>query len=117
MRAGRLRHRLNLQEQTETQDSLGGAIITWTTTATAWGGVEALSGSEAFVADQVNSSLQVRIVIRYGAAISAIDNTWRVVDANTGRKYDIKSVVMPEHRSRPNTMIELQCFEGETDDQ
>lgn len=117
MRAGRLRHRLNLQEQVQTQDSLGGVVITWSTTATAWGAVEALSGSEAFVADQVQSSLQVRIVIRYGTLISGIDNTWRVEDVNTGRTYDIKGVVMPEHRSRPNTVIELQCVEGETDDE
>jgi SPP1 family predicted phage head-tail adaptor len=117
MRAGRLRHKLNLQQQTETQDALGGAIITWTTTATVWGGVEALSGSEAFVADQVNYSLQVRIVIRHGSKWSSISPTWRVVDVNTGRKYDIKSVVLPEHRSRPNTVIELLCVEGETDDE
>lgn len=117
MRAGRLRHRLNLQQQVETQDSLGGAIITWTTTATVWGAVEALSGSEAFIADQVQSALQVRVIVRYGSVISGIDSTWRVVDANTGRKYDIKGVVLPEHRSRPNTVIELQCVEGETDDE
>ena len=117
MRAGRLRHRLHLQQQTETQDTLGGAIINWTTTQAAWGAIEALSGSEAFVTDQVNSSLQVRVVVRYSSAISGINSTWRVVDANTGRKYDIKSVISPEHRSRPNTMIELQCFEGETDDE
>jgi SPP1 family predicted phage head-tail adaptor len=108
---------LHLQQQTESRDALGGSTPVWTTTATVWGGVEALSGSEAFVADQVQSSLQVRIVIRYGSVISAIDTTWRVMDKNTLRKYDIKSVVMPEHRSRPNTVIELQCFEGETDDQ
>ena len=117
MRAGRLRHRLNLQQQVETQDSLGGAIITWTTTATVWGGVEALSGSEKFMADQVQSSLQVRIIIRYGSEWSGINTTWRVMDANTSRKYDIHSVIQPEHRSRPNTVIELQCFEDERDDE
>ena len=116
MRAGRLRHRLNLQQQTATQDSFGGAIITWATTATVWGGVEALSGSENFTADQVQSSLQVRIIIRYGSEWSGIDSTWRVQDVNTSRKYDIKAVIYPEHRSRPNTVIELMCFEGDTDD-
>ena len=116
MRAGRLRHRLYLQQQIETQDSLGGAIITWTTTATVWGGVEALSGSENFTADQVQSSLQVRIIIRYGSEWSGIDSAWRVQAVSSGRKYDIQAVIQPEHRSRPNTVIELMCFEGETDD-
>ena len=115
MRSGRLKHRLKLQQQVETQDSFGGAVISWTTTATVWGGVEALSGSEAFIADQVQGSLQVRIIIRYDSSWSGIDHTWRVEDANSGRKYDIKAVIQPEHRSRPNTVIELMCFEGETD--
>ena len=117
MRAGRLRHRLNLQQQTITQGAQGGIIKTWATTVTVWGGVEALSGSESFKADQVQSSLQVRVVIRYDSEWSAIDTSWRVHDANTSRKYDIHAVVLPEHRSRPNTVIELQCFEAATDDE
>ena len=47
MRAGRLRHRLNLQESTETRNAHGEAIITWATSYTVWGAVEPLSGSEA----------------------------------------------------------------------
>jgi len=115
MRAARLRNRLNLQQQVETQDGLGGVTITWSTTATVWGGIEALSGSENFTADQVNSSLQARVVIRYGSEWSGIDSTWRVEDAANGRKYDIKTVMMPYQRSYSNALIEMMCFEGETD--
>ena len=117
MRAARLRRRLNLQEQTTTQDSYGGAIKTWATTATCWGGIEALSGSEKFTADQVQSSLQVRIIIRYSSDWSSINTSWRVQDANTSKKYDIAAVIQPEHRSRPNTVIELHCFESARDDE
>ena len=117
MRAGRLRHRVYLQQQTETQDSLGGAIITWTTTATVWGGIEALFGTEAFTADQVQSSTQVRIIIRYGSVWKSIDTTWRVKDADTSKCYDITSVIQPEHRSRPDTVIELYSKQGKTDDE
>ena len=117
MRAGRLRHRLNLQQQVETRDSYGGAIITWSTTKQVWGAVEALSGSENFTADQVNYQLQVRIIIRYGSEWSNINNKWRVQDVNSSRKYDIHSVIQPEHRSRPNTVIEMICTESEKDDE
>jgi len=117
MRAGRLRHRLNLQQQVETKDEYGAAIITWSTTATVWGGVEALYGFEATTADQVSSQLQVRVVIRYDTAWAGIDTTWRVMDANTSRKYDISSVIQPEQRSRPNTVIEMLCFESKRDDE
>ena len=115
MRAGRLRRRLQLQQRTDGKGALGGVVPTWTTTVTVWGGVEALSGSENFNADQVNSSLQVRIVLRYGSEWSGIDSSWRVQDASTGRKYDIKAVILPEHRSHSRADIELMCFEGETD--
>lgn len=116
MRAGRRNQRLQLQQQTEIQDSLGDVVITWTTTATVWGGIEALSGSENFTADQVNASLQVRIIIMYDSTWSGINTSWRVKNKRTGRKYDIKAVMLPEHRSYSTDMIELMCFEGETDD-
>ena len=116
MRAGRRNQRLQLQQNSPTQDGLGGTIPNWTTTATVWGGVEALSGSENFTADQVNASLQVRVIIMYDSAWSGIDTSWRVKNKRTGRKYDIKSVMLPEHRSYSTDMIELMCFEGETDD-
>lgn len=117
MRAGRLRHRLNLQQQVETKDALGGAIITWTTSHTVWGGIEALTGWENFTADQVNSSLMVRVIIRYDSAWSSINSKWRVVDANSSRKYEINAVIQPEQRSRPNTLIELMCTESDRDDE
>ena len=117
MRAGRLRHRLRLQTQTETRDSHGGVTITWTTTATVWGAVEALTGWENVTADQVNSALMVRIIIRYGSEWKTINSKWRVQDANSLRKYEINAVIQPEHRSRPNTVIELMCTESERDDE
>lgn len=116
MRSGRLRHRLQLQQPSRTRDALGGSIAGWSTVATVWGGVEALSATEQFSVGQENYSLQVRIVIRYGSEWSSLNSTWRVKDANTGRKYAIVSVIQPEHRSRPNTVIEMIAFEDERDD-
>jgi len=117
MRAGRLRHRVYLQQQVETQDSLGAAIISWATTTTVWAGIEALQGTEAFTADQIQSSTQVRIVIRYGSVWSAIDTSWRVKAVQSGKCYDITSVIQPDQRSRPDTVIELFCKQGRTDDE
>lgn len=115
MRAGRLHHRLKLQSQTNTQDAFGGATIVWTTVATVSGAVEAFTGKEFFAADRVNSELLVRVVIRYGSEWSAIDSSWRIEDVNSGRKYDIKTVIHAETRSRPKAVIQMMCTEGETD--
>jgi len=104
MRAGRLRHRLELQQSTETRDAYGGAILTWATTTTVSGGIEPLSGREYFSQAQTQAEARVRIVIRY---YSGIDETWRVVSG--GKTYVIESVVNHDERDR---MITLMCLEG-----
>lgn len=116
MRAARLRHRLQLQQQSESQDSTGGVTVSWTTKATVWGAIEALMGYEHTTADQVQSDTVLRCIIRYDSSWSSLDSTWRVKDANSGKAYEITSVIQPEHRSRPNTMIEMQLTESDRDD-
>ena len=117
MRAGRLRHRVNLQQQTQVQDQYGGFTTTWTTVDTVWGAIEALRGKEFFEVGQTNSEVTARVVIRYSDDWAGIDNTWRIQDAHSGVKYDIESVIQPEERSRPNTVFELMVKRGETDDE
>lgn len=117
MRAGRLDHRLQLQQQTQVQDPYGGYTTEWTTQSTVWGAIEGLRGKEFFEADQMNGETTSRIVIRWSSDWSAIDETWRIVDANTGRKYDIQSVIEPEGTKPRNSMFEIMVRRGETDDE
>jgi len=113
-RAGRLQHKVNLQQQTTTRGSMGGSTRSWTTTATVRAGIEPISGKEFFQADQINSKTKVMIIIRYGSEWAAIDNTWRVVDANTSKKYDINSVI---NEREMNGKFTLMCSEGQTSDE
>jgi SPP1 family predicted phage head-tail adaptor len=123
MRAGRLRHRLQLQQVTRTKDEVGGYSSAWTTTATVWGAVEALKGKEFMVsaeetgAGQMNSETVLRIIVRYGADWAGLDETWRVRNANTGSTYDIVSVIKPEETNQPNTYFQLMAKQGKTDDE
>ena len=64
MRAGALRHRLQIQPPTDTRDAFGGNTRTYTTTDTVWGSVEPLSGLELTEAQKVNARATVRIRIR-----------------------------------------------------
>jgi SPP1 family predicted phage head-tail adaptor len=104
MRAGRLRHRLVLQSQTETRDAHGAAVIAFTTEATVWGGIEPLSGREYFAQQQIQNEVSVRIVIRF---YSGLDESWRVV--NNGKVYSILSVINENERDR---MMTLMCSKG-----
>lgn len=72
VKAGRLRHRITIQEQQQTQDPETGAIIvTWVTIATVWGSVEPLSVREFIQSQATQSEVTARITIRYRAGLNA----------------------------------------------
>ena len=110
------RRRLHLQQQVETKNSHGEAVISWSTVATTWARPKMLWGSEGFTADQVNAQKQINWYITAASEWSSIDNTWRAQDSRSGRNYEIQSVVMPEQRAYQTNEIELICSESERDD-
>lgn len=65
MRAGQLRHRLEIQTKSGTQDTYGQPAEDWTTQATVWGSVEPLLGRERFTAQQTQAEVTHRIRIRH----------------------------------------------------
>jgi len=115
MRAGRLRHRLRLQQPTETRGADGSFSRGWSTVATVWGGVEVLRGKEFFEAHQMNSETVYRIVLRYGDAWAGIADDWRVYDETYSKAYDITAVLSDDARARPRAMLELMAVRGKTD--
>ena len=109
MRAGRLRHRLKLQSRTETRDAYGGVVTTWTTEKIISGALEPLTGQEFFNAQQTQSEVAVRVVIRYD---SAIQDTWRI--KNDSKIYSIVSIINEMERDR---MMTIMCRQGVVDDE
>jgi SPP1 family predicted phage head-tail adaptor len=104
MRAGKLRHRVTIQEdQGTTQDSLGQEIEDWQDVATVWAAVEPLQGREFLEAKQLQAEVTTRIRIRYR---SGIEPEMRVVWGS--HTYDVVSVVELESRRQE---IELMCRE------
>ncbi len=67
MRAGRLRHRLEIQTVTETLNTYGEPTKTWATDATRWGAIEPLTGRERFQANQVQAETTHTVRMRYYA--------------------------------------------------
>lgn len=99
--AGKLRHRGTIQQKTETPDSYGELIETWTTLATVWCSVEPISGREFFAAQQVQAEVSARIRIRYRPGITPL---MRIKVHNT--TYEIVSVIDFEYRHRE---LQLMC--------
>lgn len=60
-----LRHRITIEQLTTTQDVYGGIIETWSTFKTVWAEISPLRGREFWEAQQINSQIAGKILIRY----------------------------------------------------
>lgn len=104
--AGKLRHRITLQQQASTKDTHGQVTTTWSDVATLWAAVEPIRGREFFAASQVNSEVTTRIRMRWRSGVTA---AMRV--SFDSRIYDIQAVIVP---SEVHDEMQLMCKEGVT---
>ena len=103
MRAGKLRHRITIQQNTPTQNSFGEMEPSWSAFATIWAAVEPLSGDERWTSDQFQSEVSHRIRIRRRVGITPLMRvSWQ------GRLFDIQAVLEPESNRRE---LHLLCSE------
>lgn len=85
--AGLLRHRVSLQQQITVQNSAGEQTAVWDEYASRWAQIVDLSGTHLLLAQQVQSEVKTRIVLRYDAAIvPSMRIVWRTF------AFDIKAV-------------------------
>lgn len=103
MRAGRLRHKLIIQQATETQGTTGELAVSWGIFATVWGAVEPLRGREFFAAQELQAEVTTRIRMRYLAGVTP---KMRVLYGET--IFLINAVIDPEMRHRE---LQLMCVE------
>lgn len=102
--AGRLKHKITIQQLTETRDSYGGLVNTWATFATMRAAITPLSGGEFYQAKQEFSSSILKFKIRYKAGIQT---KMRIL--YDSRYFDIESIIdiNMEHK-----VIDLMCTEN-----
>lgn len=99
--AGRLRHRIEIQNYEAAQDDWGQPIYSWVHWAAVWASVEPLQGREFLAAMALQSQTTVRIRMRYR---SGVTSQMRVLWG--GRIYDIESVIEPQSRRH---QLQLMC--------
>lgn len=88
MNAGNLDRRITIQTPRDVMDGDGGLFEDWIDLAEVWAQVLPLRGRELFVAQQVNSTIDTKFIIRYRD-----DVTERCQIVYESREYDIYSVV------------------------
>jgi SPP1 family predicted phage head-tail adaptor len=101
MRAGRLRHRVVVERATDGTDAYGDQVPTWAALATAWAGIEPLSGREYFAAAHIQADVSTRIVLR---GIPGVSITPKDRIRYGSRLFDIKQVI---DRDAENIEIQL----------
>lgn len=103
MRAGRLRHRVELQEPLQEQDAAGQPISTWRTVGRRWASVEPLTGQELLRAQQFGAETTIRVRMRF---MERLTPKWRL--RHEGRTLEIVSLIDRGERGRE---LELLCKE------
>ncbi len=88
MQAGKLRHRVTLQEPVKEQNPITGAVInTWRDIATIWAEVAALSAREFIAAQASQGEVTTRITIRYREGVTGNIGFCFVVAYTTSRAF------------------------------
>ena len=91
--AGRLSHRVVIQQKTTTTDSQLGRSVVWGTLATVWAAVEALAGNEQLQARAVGSQVAYRVEIAYRADVTpSMRLSWTPYTSTTAKTLEILAV-------------------------
>jgi SPP1 family predicted phage head-tail adaptor len=104
VKIGKLRHRITVEETTETQEADGSVIENWSAFATAQGSIEPISGREYFAAQTTQAEVTHRISLRY---LTGVTPKMRVKYGS--RIFDILSVINVDERNRE---LQLMCRES-----
>jgi len=107
VKAGRLRHRLELQRNTPTRNTSGEMSDAWATVGTYWGSISAVKGDERFSSAQRVADADITIMMRHVGTITTAD---RLV--HRAKTYDIREVIDRDERNAEYT---LRCSEGASD--
>jgi len=100
MRAGRLRHKVLIEQAEKTEDSMGSVTESWSTFATTHMRMVPFSGAERVENMQQKQRTMQRGYIRY---ISGVTTDMRINDGGTYHR--IESVLNVENRNRELELI------------
>ena len=104
MRAGKLRHQVQIQQNTPTQNARGGTVDNWTAFGNpVWASINPTTGREGF--DQMTQQAEIshEVRIRYTAGVTAAH---RILFGT--RVFDIQAVLNAGERDKE---LRLLCLE------
>lgn len=109
MRAGKMKHRVTIQENISFQDPYTGAVIKeWHDLATVWGEITSITGRELIAAQAEHLEVTVKVWIRYFKGLSANNRLVFVEPGMPQTIYDIHAALPDSDRTR----LEILCSGG-----
>ncbi len=95
MKAGQLRHRIVIEQPTQTKNAIDEVVLTWSTFCTVWAAIEPAIGQSYYAANQLESKVDGRVRIRYR---DDLEPTMRIKFGD--RILNIVSIVHPQENRR-----------------
>ena len=92
MKAGRLRHRVRIEQQTQSVDQFGAPTKTWSTQVECNASIDSVSGREYFGAERDLGEETWKITMRRWPGFH-LDGTFRAIDVDSGAIYDLRAVL------------------------
>ncbi len=111
MRAGALRHLIDIEANTIAVDANGDRTETWASVHQCWASIETGNGREFFAARQVMADLTHTIRLRFVIGLTPAMRV-KYVDQKTQvtRYFDIKSILNPDERDEMLTMQAVEVL-------
>jgi SPP1 family predicted phage head-tail adaptor len=106
VRARRLKHKITIQNVTETQDSYGQPKESWATYAVRDAEIIPATGNEYYTSQQIYSEKTIRFRLRYDNTVRQVTPKMRI--SYDSRTFDIESVINVKELNRD---IDIICTE------
>lgn len=106
VRAGQMRHLIDIEEVTETRTTSGAVTEVWAVFKNVRAEIIPVSGKEYFAAQTTNAQNTTKFNIRY---VEGINTKMRIVHKT--RIYDIHSIINYKERSRSMTLMGVEYVE------
>jgi SPP1 family predicted phage head-tail adaptor len=108
MNPGRLRHKIDIQQELTTQNTYGEPTHSWVTfLSSVPASIEPIRGREYFASDKMNAEITHRIRMRFRLGVKA-----KMRVKYCGRYFDIESAINVDEG---NEWYELMCREVDAD--
>lgn len=111
IRSGDLRHKVTIQEKTQTADGMGGFTETWSDLYPTRAAIWPMKAAEVLDASKLEHQVNHRIRIRHPRSFEITADmrvNWYDHVAKSDKYFNIISIINPDKR---NVMLELLCVE------